>query len=110
VKYQTRNVGEVVCRVPNPGDRLLPNTNVNVTVITAEHRNVLVVPREAVRMDGKTWVFQIINGELQQREVKVGISNLTQAEVSGLPDNAQVALGTTNGQPLRAGMAVSRAQ
>jgi HlyD family secretion protein len=110
VKYQTRNVGEVVCRVPNPGDRLLPNTNVNVTIITAEHRNVLVVPREAVRMDGKTWVFQIVNGELQQHEVKVGISNLTQAEVTGLPENAQVALGTTNGQPLRAGLAVSRAQ
>jgi HlyD family secretion protein len=110
VKYQTRNVGEVVCRVPNPGDRLLPNTNVNVSIITAEHRNVLVVPREAVRMDGKTWVFQIVNGELQQHEVKVGISNLTQAEVSGLPDNAQVALGTTNGQPLQPGLAVRRAQ
>jgi len=110
VKYQTRNVGEVVCRVPNPGDRLLPNTNVNVSIITAEHRNVLVVPREAVRMDGKTWVFQIVNGELQQHEVKVGISNLTQAEVTGLPDNAQLALGTTNGQPLHPGMTVSRAQ
>ena len=110
VKYQTRNVGEVVCRVPNPGDRLLPNTNVNVTIITAQHRNVLVVPREAVRMDGKAWVFQIDNGELRQREVKVGISNLTQAEISGLPDNTQVALGTTNGQPLRPGMAVRPAQ
>ncbi|HLK35094.1 MAG TPA: efflux RND transporter periplasmic adaptor subunit, partial [Terriglobales bacterium] len=55
VKYQTRNVGEVVCLVPNPGDRLLPNTNVNVTIITAEHRDVLTVPREAVRIDGKAW-------------------------------------------------------
>ena len=110
VKYQTRNVGEVVCRVPNPGDRLLPNTNVNVTIITAEHRDVLVVPREAVRMDGKAWVFQVVNGQLQQREVQVGISNLTQAEVSGLQDKARVALGTTNGQPLRAGMLVRRSQ
>jgi HlyD family secretion protein len=110
VKYQTRNVGEVVCRVPNPGDRLLPNTNVNVTIITAEHRDVLVVPREAVRMDGKAWVFQVRNGQLQQREVQVGISNLTQAEISGLPDKAKVALGTTNGQPLRAGMLVRPSQ
>jgi HlyD family secretion protein len=110
VKYQTRNVGEVVCRVPNPGYHLLPNTNVNVTIITAEHRNVLMVPREAVRMDGKAWVFQIVNGELQQRQVQVGISNLTQAEVSGLPDKAQVALSTTNGQALRPGMAVRPAQ
>ena len=110
VKYQTRNVGEVVCLVANPNDRLLPNTNVNITIITAEHRNILMVPREAVRMDGKTWVFQVVNGELQQREVQVGISNLTQAEIKGLPDNAQVALGTTTGQPLRAGMAVTRAQ
>ncbi len=110
VKYQTRNVGEVVCRVPNPGDRLLPNTNVNVTIITAEHHNALILPREAVRMDGKAWVFQVVNDELEQREVQVGISNLTQAEVSGLPDNAKVALGTTNGQPLRAGMAVIPSQ
>lgn len=110
VKYQTRNVGEVVCRVPNPGDHLLPNTNVNVTIITAEHRNVLMVPREAVRMDGKTWVFQVVNGQLQQRQVQVGISNLTQAEVSGLPENARVALGTTTGQALQPGMSVRPAQ
>ncbi len=110
VKYQTRNVGEVVCRVPNPGDRLLPNTNVNVTIITAQHHDVLILPREAVRMDGKAWVFQIVNGQLQQRDVQVGISNLTQAEVNGLPDNAKVALGTTNGQPLHAGMAVIPSQ
>lgn len=110
VKYQTRNVGEVVCRVPNPGDRLLPNTNVNVTIITAQHHNVLILPREAVRMDGRAWVFQVVNGQLQQHDVQVGISNLTQAEVNGLPDNAKVALGTTNGQPLRAGMAVIPSQ
>lgn len=110
VKYQTRNVGEVVCRVPNPGEHLLPNTNVNVTIITAEHRNVLIVPREAVRMDGSAWVFQVVNGQLRQQQVQVGISNLTQAEIHGLPEKAQVALGTTNGQPLRPGMAVQAAQ
>jgi HlyD family secretion protein len=110
VKYQTRNVGEVVCRVSNPDGRLIPNTNVNVTIITAERRDALVVPREAVRMDGKAWVFQVVNGELRQREVKVGITNLTQAEVVGLPPGTQVALGTTNGQPLRAGLPVRRAE
>lgn len=110
IKYQTRNVGEVVCRVSNPDGRLIPNTNVNVSIITAEHHNVLVVPREAVRMDGTAWVFLIVNGQLQQRPVQVGISNLTQAEVKGLPAGAQVALGTTNGQPLRAGMAVRRGE
>jgi HlyD family secretion protein len=110
VKYQTRNVGEVVCRVPNPDGRLLPNTNVNVTIITAEHHDVLTVPREAVRMDGKSWVFQVVNGELQQHPVQVGISNLTQAEIRGVPENSEVALGTTNGQPLRAGMSVRAAE
>jgi len=110
IKYQTRNVGEVVCRVSNPNGRHIPNTNVNVSIITAEHHNVLVVPREAVRMDGTAWVFLIVDGRLQQRPVQVGISNLTQAEVKGLPTGAQVALGTTNGQPLRAGMAVRRGE
>jgi hypothetical protein len=51
-----------------------------------------------------------VNGQLRQQQVQVGISNLTQAEIHGLPENAKVALGTTNGQPLRPGMAVQAAQ
>src|SRR5208282_6880139 len=44
----SRNIGEVMCSVDNHDLRLLPNVNVGVTVITAEHSDVLTLLREAV--------------------------------------------------------------
>ena len=74
----TRNVGETTCVVDNQDLKLLPNINVGVTIVTAEHQNALTVPREAVRLDdGKTFVYQIVNDELQRRDIQTSISNLT---------------------------------
>ena len=104
----TRNIGESTCLVDNHDFRLLPNVNVGVTIITAEHKDVLTVPREAIRQsDSKTYVFQIVDDQLQRRDVQTSISNLTQVEVvSGLAENAQVALTSINSKPLRNGLAV----
>jgi len=108
--HGTRNVGETTCVVDNNDFKLLPNINVGVTVITAEHRDVLTVPREAIRQDdSKPYIYQIVNNELQRRYVQTSISNLTQVEVTaGLPENAVVTLGPTNSnsKPLRNGLAV----
>jgi len=106
--HGTRNVGETTCVVDNRDFKLLPNVNVGVTIITAEHRDVLTVPREAVHQDdSKAYVYQIVNNELQRREVQTSISNLTQVEVTaGLSENALVALGPLNSKPLRNGLAV----
>ncbi|HWY53648.1 MAG TPA: efflux RND transporter periplasmic adaptor subunit [Terriglobales bacterium] len=108
--HGTRNVGETTCIVDNSDFKLLPNINVGVTIITAEHRDVLTVPREAVRQeDSKVYVYQIVNNELQRHYVQTSISNLTQVEVTaGLPENAFVALGpiNSNSKPLRNGVAV----
>jgi HlyD family secretion protein len=107
----TRNVGETTCVVDNKDFKLLPNVNVGVTIITAEHRDVLTVPRESVHQDddSKVYVYQIVNNELQRRYVQTSISNLTKVEVTGgLPENALIALGPTNpnSKPLRNGLAV----
>jgi HlyD family secretion protein len=104
----TRNVGEATGVVDNHDFRLLPNINVGVTVITAEHHDVLTAPREAVRQAGdKTFVFQVVNDELRRREVQTSISNLTDVEVtSGVPEKASVALNSTNSKPLRDGLVV----
>lgn len=104
----TRNIGESTCLVDNHDFKLLPNVNVGVTIITAEHKDVLTVPREAIRQsDSKTYVFQIVDDQLQRRDVQTSISNLTQVEVvSGLAENAQVALTSINSKPLRNGLAV----
>jgi len=106
--HGTRNVGETTCVVDNRDFKLLPNVNVGVTIITAEHRDVLTVPREAVHQDdGKAYLYQIVNNELQRRYVQTSISNLTRVEVAGgLSENALVALGPANSKPLRDGLAV----
>ena len=97
-----RNVGEVTCTVDNNDLRLLPNVNVAVTVITAEHSSALTLLREAVRMDDtKPYVFQIVDGELKRREVEVSIQNLTQVEItSGLPEHSVVVLSSADSKPL----------
>jgi HlyD family secretion protein len=106
--HGTRNVGETTCVVDNPELKLLPNVNVGVTIVTAEHHGVLTVPREAVHQeDSRTYVYQIQNDELIRRDVQTSISNLTQVELTGgLPDNVLVALAPLNSKPLRNGLAV----
>jgi len=106
--HGTRNVGEITCVVDNHDFKLLPNVNVGVTIITAEHHNVLTVPREAVHQeDHQTYVYQISNEELHRRDVETAISNLTQVEVTnGLSENALVALGPLIAKPLRNGLPV----
>jgi HlyD family secretion protein len=98
----SRNVGEVTCSVDNHDLRLLPNVNVGITIITAEHGNVLTLPREAVRMDDtKPYVYQVVDNELKRRDVEVSLQNLTQVEItSGLPEHSRVALSSADTKPL----------
>jgi HlyD family secretion protein len=108
VQHGTRMVGEVTCVVENGDLTLLPNTNISVAVVIARQQDALTVPREAVHQDASgQFVFQVTNGELQRRDVKTSVANLTRIQVtSGLTDNAVLALGAINMQSLRAGMPV----
>ena len=108
VQRGTRTVGEVTCVVDNGDLKLLPNTNVNVAVITARMENALTVPREAVHQDAKgQYVYQVVNGELHRRDVQTSAANLTRIAVSGnIPDNAVLALGSTNMHSLGPGTLV----
>lgn len=105
----TRNVGETTCIVENQDFRLLPNVNVGVTIVTAEHANALMVPREAIRQeDGRSYVLQVVDNQLQRRQVQTSISNLTQVEVTGgLQENALVAMSSlVASKPLKNGLQV----
>lgn len=104
----TRNVGETTCVVDNKDLRLLPNINVGVTIVTAEHHDALTVPREAVRLDNnQKFVYEIVNDALQRRDIQTAISNLTEVEVTGgVTDKALLALASTNSKPLQEGVAV----
>ena len=100
--HGARNVGETTSIVDNKDLKLLPNINVGVTIVTAEHDNVLVVPREALRMDdSKPYVLLVSGHELKRRDVQTSLFNLTQVEVTrGLSAKDVVAIGSWNGKPI----------
>src|SRR6185312_40636 len=52
----TRTVGETTTLIDNFDRKLLPNVNVNVSIVTARHSNILTVSREAVHdLSGKRY-------------------------------------------------------
>jgi HlyD family secretion protein len=99
----TRNIGETTCIVGNEDYKLLPNTNVGITIVTAERNNVLTIPRESLRLDDITpYVYQVVNNVLHRTTVQTGLTNLTKVEITGgIPENSLVAIGSTNNKPLR---------
>lgn len=109
INYQgTRNVGEVLLSVDDADGTLLPNTNVKVTVTEQSLNHVLTIPREALHSEGgKDYVYVLHGNKLRRQQVTKGALNLTQVQIlSGLEENATVALSTTNGEPLTQGVPV----
>jgi HlyD family secretion protein len=84
----------VLCSVSNEDLKLLPNTNVNVQIRTAERENSLTVPRSVVRTEANDrYVFVVEAEKLQRRPIKVGVSNATTYEVlSGITENDRIAM------------------
>lgn len=97
-----RNVGETTCLIDNNDLRLLPNINVGVTIVTAQHNDVLTLQRDALRMDdSRPYVFRIEGNRLHQQTVSFSLQNLTRVEItSGLSDGDRVALPADEQKPL----------
>jgi len=108
----TRTVGTIDCDIDNQDLKLLPNINVNLTVMTARHENALTVSREAMHQeDSKHFVYQISDDSLKRRDVEIGVTSLTRVEVtSGLEQGAEVVLGAENGAALKPGVRVEVVQ
>jgi HlyD family secretion protein len=104
----TRTVGEITSEIDNADRKLLPNVNVNVSIIAVRHDGALTVSREAVHdVDGKRYLYKIVDDKIQAQEVQTGLSSLTRVEVmKGISEGAVIALGAINAQPLRNGMDV----
>jgi HlyD family secretion protein len=100
-----RNVGEATCTVDNHDLKLLPNVNVGITIVIAEHDKVLTLQRDALRPDdSKLYVYQIAGDRLKHKEVSVSLQNLTRVEiVSGLAEGDSVALPAEEAKPLTDG-------
>lgn len=103
-----RNIGEAASMVDNHDLKLLPNVNVSVSIVTAEHTNVLTLQRDAIRIeDSKPYVYQVVDGHLKKRDLEISLQNLTRVEIaSGLPPDATVALSSEGSKPLFDGAAV----
>jgi len=106
--HLSRNVGETTCTVDNHDLRLLPSVNVGVTIVAAEHDNVLTLQRDALHSDdSKIFVYRIVNGHLKRQPVEISLQNLTRVEITaGLAEGAQVALSAEESKPLFDGAAV----
>ena len=98
ITYGTRNVGQALIEVEDAAGDLLPNTNVNVTVLLQETKHALAVPREALRTKGSTnYVYLVRDKRIQRRDVQVGALNLMYVQItSGLQPGDVVALNATS--------------
>jgi len=105
---QNRNVGETTCIVDNDDLKLLPNVNVGVSIIAAEHDHVLTLQRDALHADDTApFVYSIVGNRLHRQPVQISLLNLTRVEItSGLAEGAVVALSSDDGRPLTDGAAV----
>ena len=102
----TRQVGEVVCVIDNPGGALLPGTNVNAEIQSRVAEAALVMPREALRREGSDSGVYLLQGDkVAWRKVVIGISSITRTQVlEGLAEGDWVALPTD--VPLASGLIV----
>ena len=106
--HGNRNVGETICLLDNQDRRLLPNVNLGVSIVTAEHDNVLTLQRDAMHTDDSVpYVFQITDNRIKRQNIQFSLQNLTRVEItSGLSEGDQVALPAEEIKPMFDGASV----
>ncbi|MEO8026042.1 MAG: efflux RND transporter periplasmic adaptor subunit [Bryobacteraceae bacterium] len=93
VPLGTRQVGEVICIIDNPGRELLPGTNINAEIRSKVVENVLTVPKEVLRREsGESGVFVLEGGKIHWRKITVGAASVTRTQVDGLKEGDLVVL------------------
>ena len=90
----TRQVGEVICWIDNPGHELIPGTNVDAVIRTAVVENALVIPKETLRHDGQGNYVLLLKAEaVERRPVTTGVASISEVEVTnGLTEGDEVAM------------------
>lgn len=95
VAFNTRKVGEAVCTVHNPENKLLPGLSLNARLESARAKNVLTVPRDAlVYRDGISYLWlRDHEGRAKRQPVELGLQTDSKIEVrSGVSEGDQVLL------------------
>ena len=90
----TRQVGEVICWIDNPGHELIPGTNVDALIRTAVVEKALVIPKETLRHDAQgNYVLLLRDQAVERRAVTTGVASISEVEVTGgLAEGDEVAL------------------
>jgi HlyD family secretion protein len=107
VTMGTRQVGEVTVRIANAERALPPGANINAAIRSREAAHAVTIPKEALRReDGVQGVYVLAGEKVQWRPVKIGVTNITHAQVlEGVAAGDRVLLATD--VPLRNGLAVN---
>ncbi|MBN8744179.1 MAG: efflux RND transporter periplasmic adaptor subunit [Thiomonas arsenitoxydans] len=95
---RTTGTLEVRLRVPQPPPWLKQDMTVSADIVTAQRRNTLVVPNDALRsVNGdQATVLVLRGGRAQAQQVKLGLQGLTLTQVvSGLSSGESVLAGNS---------------
>ena len=92
----TRQVGEVLCTIANPGHELVPGTNVDAEIRSSVVPNALTIPKEALRRNQNgTGVFLLSGDTIRWRPVKTGATSINRTQIlEGVAEGDPVALPT----------------
>ena len=103
-----RQVGEILGEIADPTSALPPNASVNVSIVVAEKKAALVIPRAAVQREGeKRFVWVSRDGRARRADVVLGVIGANEVEVvSGLSEGDVVLL--QGAVPLSNGARVAR--
>jgi len=107
VTMGTRQVGEVSVRIANVENALPPGANINAAVRSREAAQAVTIPKESLRREGGAQGVYVLAGNVVQwRAVKLGVTNITHAQVlEGVAAGDRVVLATD--VPIRAGQTVT---
>ena len=80
-----RNIGQCTIAVDDADGDLPADSHVTIMVTIATHPHALAIPREALHTEGAggRYVYRVVNGKMEKTPVRVGLANLTTAEITG---------------------------
>ncbi|HSW87583.1 MAG TPA: HlyD family efflux transporter periplasmic adaptor subunit [Candidatus Saccharimonadales bacterium] len=100
--YGTNTAGVITYNlfvsIDNADQNIKPNMSANLTIDTAEHKNILTVANAAIvpYQNGKAVQILDKKGKVAYKPVKIGLRGFTRSEVlSGVPAGTKVILGNT---------------
>jgi hypothetical protein len=79
-----RQVGEIQGEIADPTSSLPPNASVNVSIVVAEKKAALVIPRATLQRDGaKRFAWIVKDGRARRADVTLGVIGANEVEVAG---------------------------